>query len=53
MPAVFVALSAVLLALLLAGRPLQALLGLLVVALGLPVYAVLRRTGALSKEPEP
>lgn len=51
--ALFVALSTVLLALLLAGRPLQAVLGLLVVALGAPVYTILRRTGALSKETEP
>jgi APA family basic amino acid/polyamine antiporter len=46
-PAVFVGLSVVLLALLLAGRPRQALLGLGVVALGAPVYLGLRRRGLL------
>ena len=45
-PAVFVALAAVVLALLLLGRPLQSLLGLLVVSLGVPVYVVMRRLGA-------
>jgi APA family basic amino acid/polyamine antiporter len=46
-PAVFVGLSVVLLALLMAGRPLQALLGVAVVSLGAPVYAGLRRGGML------
>ena len=46
-PAVFVGLSVVLLALLVAGRPIQALLGIAVVALGAPVYAGLRRSGVL------
>lgn len=47
-PAVFVALSVLLLALLLAGKPMQALLGVAVVSLGAPVYAGLRRRGVLS-----
>ena len=42
-PAVFVTLCALVLVLLLVGRPVQALLGLLVVSLGVPVYAVMRR----------
>jgi len=46
-PAVFVVLSVLLLALLLAGRPVQALLGVAVVSLGVPVYAGLRRGGIL------
>jgi APA family basic amino acid/polyamine antiporter len=46
-PAVFVALSVLLLALLLVGKPTQALLGVAVVALGAPVYAALRRRGVL------
>jgi basic amino acid/polyamine antiporter, APA family len=46
-PAVFVSLSVVLLALLLVGKPTQALLGVAVVALGAPVYAALRRRGVL------
>ena len=51
-PAVFVGLSVVLLALLLAGKPTQALLGVAVVALGAPVYAALRRRGVLgTREP--
>jgi APA family basic amino acid/polyamine antiporter len=41
-PAVFVGLCALLLLLLAAGRPLQALLGLAVVAAGIPVYRGLR-----------
>jgi APA family basic amino acid/polyamine antiporter len=49
-PAVFVGLSSVLLVLLLLGKPRQALLGLAVVALGAPVYAVLRRSGILGAE---
>jgi len=49
-PAVFVALSAVLLGLLLLGKPKQALLGVAVVALGAPVYATLRRAGFLRAE---
>jgi APA family basic amino acid/polyamine antiporter len=46
-PAVFVALSLLLLALLAAGRPKQALLGVAVVALGAPFYVLLRRRGVL------
>jgi basic amino acid/polyamine antiporter, APA family len=46
-PAVFVGLSVLLLALLLAGRPTQAILGVAVVALGAPVYIGLRRRGVL------
>ncbi len=46
-PAIFVGLSLVLLALLIAGRPKQALLGVGVVALGAPVYLALRRSGVL------
>jgi hypothetical protein len=46
-PAVFGGLSVLLLALLLAGRPVQAALGVAVVSLGLPVYAALRRAGIL------
>ena len=46
-PAVFVGLSVLLLALLLAGKPAQALLGVGVVSLGAPVYAWLRRGGIL------
>jgi len=49
-PAVFVGLCALLLTLLLVGRPVQALLGVLVVALGAPVYAGLRRAGILRGE---
>ena len=41
-PAVFIALCALLLVMLLAGRPVQALLGLAVVAAGIPVYRGLR-----------
>jgi len=48
LPAIFVTLSLVLLALLVMGRPVQALLGTLVVALGAPAYVVLRRAGLLS-----
>jgi len=48
MPAIFVGLSLVLLALLVAGRPVQALLGTLVVALGAPAYVLLRRAGMIS-----
>ncbi|HEY5908927.1 MAG TPA: amino acid permease, partial [Vicinamibacteria bacterium] len=44
---VFVGLSAVLLVLLLLGKPKQALLGVLVVSLGVPAYVVLRRAGIL------
>jgi basic amino acid/polyamine antiporter, APA family len=46
-PAIFVALCVLLLALLVAGRPWQALLGVAVVALGAPVYLGLRRRGVL------
>jgi APA family basic amino acid/polyamine antiporter len=49
-PAVFVALSLLLLALLAAGRPKQAFLGVAVVALGAPFYVVLRRRGILGVE---
>lgn len=47
-PAIFVGLCVVVLALLLMGRPLQALLGLLVVLLGIPVYAAIRYRGRLN-----
>jgi APA family basic amino acid/polyamine antiporter len=46
-PALFIGLCVVLLVLLLVGKPLQALLGVLVVSAGVPVHAALRRTGAL------
>jgi APA family basic amino acid/polyamine antiporter len=49
-PAVFVGLCLVLLAMLLAGRPAQALLGVLVVSLGVPVHALLRRAGQVRSE---
>jgi APA family basic amino acid/polyamine antiporter len=49
-PAVFVGLCLLLLALLLAGRPLQALLGTAVVACGIPAHALLRRAGVLQRE---
>ena len=49
-PAVFVGLCTVLLVLLLLGKPVQALLGIVVVALGLPVYEGLRRAGILRAE---
>ena len=42
MPAVFIGLCALLLVMLLAGRPVQALLGVAVVAAGVPVYRGLR-----------
>jgi APA family basic amino acid/polyamine antiporter len=48
-PAVFVGLSLLLLALLVVGKPLQAFLGALVVALGAPVYVGLRRAGVLGR----
>jgi APA family basic amino acid/polyamine antiporter len=48
-PAVFVGLSILLLALLVAGKPTQALLGLAVVSLGAPLYVLLRRRGILGK----
>ena len=51
-PAVFVLLSVLLLALLVLGRPVQALAGVIVVALGAPVYAGLRRAGILKREEE-
>jgi APA family basic amino acid/polyamine antiporter len=47
---IFILLSALLLALLAAGKPLQALLGVLVVGLGAPVYVGLRRAGMLGRE---
>jgi APA family basic amino acid/polyamine antiporter len=50
-PAVFASLSALLLLMLLAGRPLQALLGTGIVLLGLPVYALLHRRGVLRAQP--
>jgi APA family basic amino acid/polyamine antiporter len=49
-PALFLGLCALLLALLLVGKPVQALLGVFVVALGAPVYAGLRRAGILGAE---
>lgn len=49
-PGAFVGLCGVLLTLLLAGKPVQALLGLAVVGGGIPVYALLRRTGVLGGE---
>jgi APA family basic amino acid/polyamine antiporter len=49
-PAVFVGLCLVLLALLLAGKPLQALLGVAIVACGVPAHAMLRRSGVLRRE---
>ncbi len=52
-PAVFVFLSLVLLALLLAGKPTQALLGTAVVAAGAPVYVLLRRRGILGVRAAP
>jgi basic amino acid/polyamine antiporter, APA family len=45
-PAVFIALCVLLLALLLMGRPVQALLGVAVVAAGIPVYVWLGRSRA-------
>jgi APA family basic amino acid/polyamine antiporter len=49
-PAVFVGLCALLLGLLVLGTPREALLGVLVVAAGAPVYVGLQRAGKLSKE---
>jgi APA family basic amino acid/polyamine antiporter len=49
-PAVFLFLCLTLLAMLLAGRPAQALLGALVVSLGLPAHALLRRSGEVRSE---
>jgi APA family basic amino acid/polyamine antiporter len=49
-PAVFIGLCLVLLGLLLAGKPVQALLGVLVVAAGVHAHAALRRTGVLGSE---
>jgi APA family basic amino acid/polyamine antiporter len=49
-PAIFVGLCSVLLALLLVGKPVQALLGTLVVAFGIPAYSALRRSGVLRGE---
>jgi basic amino acid/polyamine antiporter, APA family len=48
--AIFLLLTAALLVLLAAGRPREAALGTAVVALGIPVHAVLRARGALKKE---
>jgi APA family basic amino acid/polyamine antiporter len=50
LPAFFVGLCLLLLVLLLAGKPVQALLGLLVVAAGWPAYLALRRSGLLRGE---
>ncbi|MDX1382113.1 MAG: amino acid permease, partial [Thermoanaerobaculia bacterium] len=49
-PAVFFLFCTLVLVLLAMGRPLQAALGLIVVAAGLPVYMGLRRAGRLRKE---
>jgi ABC-type tungstate transport system substrate-binding protein len=49
---VFVALSFLLLVMLAAGRPRQAALGVGVVLLGLPVYFLLKRRGALGRSPD-
>jgi len=49
-PAFFVGLCLVLLLLLLAGKPVQALLGVVVVATGIPAYAAMRRTGLLRSQ---
>ena len=49
-PAVFIGLCLVLLGLLLAGKPTQALLGVLVVSAGVPAHAWLRRSGTLRRE---
>lgn len=49
-PAAFVGLCVLLLALMLAGRPVQALLGVAVVVAGVPVYLALRSAGLLRKE---
>lgn len=46
---VFVGLCALLLLLLVLGKPVQALLGVLVVGLGAPVYVALRRAGVLMR----
>jgi APA family basic amino acid/polyamine antiporter len=51
LPAIFVGLSLVLLGLLLVGRPVQALLGTLVVSAGVPAYFLLGRAGVLRREP--
>jgi APA family basic amino acid/polyamine antiporter len=48
-PAVFVGLCLVLLVLLLAGRPVQALLGVAIVACGVPAHSWLRRRGTLGR----
>ncbi len=49
-PAIFVGLCLILLALLLAAKPVHALLGVLVVASGVPAYALLRWKGTLRGE---
>jgi len=49
-PAVFVGLSVLLLALLVAGKPKQALLGTAVVSLGIPVYGFFRRRCQLGRD---
>jgi basic amino acid/polyamine antiporter, APA family len=53
-PAVFVTLVGVLLVLLVANRPVQALAGAAIVALGIPAYALIerRRRGTLAEEAE-
>jgi APA family basic amino acid/polyamine antiporter len=50
LPALVVGLSLLLLVVLVLGRPRQALLGTLVVALGAPAYLLLRRAGILHRE---
>lgn len=49
-PALFIALCSLVLGLLLLGKPLQAILGLAVVSMGVPAYFGLRRAGLLRKE---
>jgi hypothetical protein len=48
-PAVFIGLCVLLLVLMLAGRPVQSLIGAIVVVLGVPVYALFR-SGMLRRE---
>jgi APA family basic amino acid/polyamine antiporter len=50
-PAIFVGLCVLVLVLLLGGRPLQALLGSLVVALGIPAYLLLAKTDLTKENP--
>jgi basic amino acid/polyamine antiporter, APA family len=49
-PAVFVGLCVLLLALMLVGRPVQSLIGAIVVLLGYPVYVFLQTSGRLRQE---